>query len=526
MSTARCSKWSRTAVSAVVLAVFVPLLALADSPPSPSRSELDNANTIEQGAPLSPEVVKDFAKTIWQAVEILEDGHIKKASRQQLIEWAVRGLYARLGEKLPPAIAYRLETIQTLNKAELKKLLADARAYLGKRRYLEDQRDIDLVLAGTFSNLEPGYQHPPQRELGHKFYFGGSCPVPIGLETVPDAASGVLQAVTPLRGSPAHLAGIRAGDRITRMYELDRERRKGEQTIFSGDELAARPTLLDGQPGSRIRLLVRREGVKQPLVFNLRRERIVPETVFGVCRKSDGSWDHLLDNEQKIGYVRLTSIGRDTPRDFGVALGDLQKQGLKGLILDLRFSPGGLLTAAESVAAQLVGKGPFCLIRTRDDSERCELAQGPNLPPSVPVVCLVDGKTRFGSELIAACLQDRGRALIIGERTLGETTIRNCTSLHGAELVFTVGVFDRANGRNLSRMMTNGGEEEEWGVRPSKGFEVKLSRSERETLVRRLHDQRIIPLPGRSVPVTTDDFSDRQLNAALDCLRKQPRKPD
>jgi carboxyl-terminal processing protease len=526
MSTAHCSEWSRKAGSAVVLAVLASSFALADSPPSPPRVDLDNANTVEKGAALSPEVVKDFARTTWQAVEVLEDRHIKKASRQQLTEWAIRGLYARLDEKLPPSVAYRLETIQTLNKAELTKLLTDARTHLGKRRYLDDLGDIDFALAGIFSKLEPGYQHPPQRALAFKFCLGGSRPVPIGLETVSDAASGVLRVVTPLRGTPAHLAGIRAGDRITRMYELDRDPRKGEQTNFSGDELAARPTLLDGEPGSRIRLLVRREGVKQPLVFNLRRERIVPETVFGVSRRSDGSWDHLLDHEQKIAYIRLTELTRDTPDDLALALGDLQKQRFKGLVLDLRFSVGGLLSAAEAVTEQLAGKGPFCIVRTRQVKEVCDLVGAPKLPPRVSVVCLVNAETHKASQLIAACLQDRGRALIVGERTPGDGEIRNCTPIHGAELVFTVGVFDRASGRNLSRILTDGKPDEEWGVVPNKGYAVKLTREEHEIIARRLSDQRIIPTPPSSVLTATDDFSDRQLNAALDCLRKYPRKLD
>src|SRR5262249_38966727 len=122
---------SRQIMWAPVMAMLVSSFALADSPSSTARLELDNQNTVEQGASLSPAVVKDFPETLWEAVEVLEECHIKKVRRQQLIEWAIRGLYLRLDEKLPATVTSRLERINRLNKKELKRLLADARAHLG-----------------------------------------------------------------------------------------------------------------------------------------------------------------------------------------------------------------------------------------------------------------------------------------------------------------------------------------------------------------------------------------------------------
>jgi len=155
-----------------------------------------------------------------------------------------------------------------------------------------------------------------------------------------------------------------------------------------------------------------------------------------------------------------------------------------------------------------------------------KLSGSPKLPPRVAVVCLVNGETRKGSELVAACLQDRGRAMIVGERTPGDGAIRYFHMSHNGELIFAEGVLDRGNGRNLSRILTDGKPDEEWGVVPNKGYAVKLTREEYDIIARRLSDQRIIPTPPGSVLAATDDFSDRQLNAALDCLRKYPRKPD
>src|SRR6266542_3624523 len=133
MSPSLCGRQVRQSVWVTMFALLVSSFALADSPSSTACSELDNQNTVEQGARLSPAVVQDFAKTLWEAVEILEEAHLKKASRQQLIEWTIRGLYARLDETVPPAVASRLEKAKGLKKKELKAILADARAHLGKR---------------------------------------------------------------------------------------------------------------------------------------------------------------------------------------------------------------------------------------------------------------------------------------------------------------------------------------------------------------------------------------------------------
>jgi carboxyl-terminal processing protease len=526
MSTTACSDFWRWNVCAAVLAVLVSSVGLAEAPSSGSL-DLDNQNIVEKGSRLSRAVVKDFAATLGEAVELLDEAHIKKTSRRQLLEWAIRGLYARLDEPVPPSVVSRLERINRWTKAEMRKLLAEARAHLGKRRYLENLRDIDLALAGIFSKLELGVEHAPASELRERFQCiqWAYIPLGVGVETVLDDPSGLLRVVTPLRDSPAHLAGVRAGDLITSLSELDKGRSEDHPEPYSGAELVAQPGRLKGPPDSRVRLTVRRAGTKQLLSFVLQRKKIATESVFGSTRKADASWDYLLDREQKIGYLRLTSLIRETPRDFAAALADLQKQGLKGLILDLRCSPGGLFSTAESVAAQLAGKGPFSTGRTRTVSERYELTGAATLSPRVPLVCLVNGETRRSAELLAACLQDRGRAVILGERTPGETAIQNCCDLPCGTLSYAYAVLDRASGRNLSRIMTSGKEEEEWGVRPSKGFEVKLATAENEKLAQHLHEQRIISPPGRSFPATTADFSDRQLSLALDYLRNSPVKP-
>jgi hypothetical protein len=262
--------------------------------------------------------------------------------------------------------------------------------------------------------------------------------------------------------------------------------------------------------------------VKKSLVIRLKRGFPRAETFFGFRRKPNAEWDYLLDARLEIAYVRLTSIGRDTANQLGQLLTRLEKQGLRGLVLDLRNTEGGLMVETKEVAGLFLGNGRVGFLRSRSAEDRLFVRSSAR-HRRFPMVCLVNGETRRTSELLAACLQDHGRALVLGERTPGDCNIQNIIPrLRCGEITFTVAVFLRAGGRNLCRMMTDGKEEEDWGVRPNSGFEVRLTTRERDRCARRLHDLRVIPPPGRPVPAVSP-AGDRQLAAALDYLRKQVR---
>lgn len=192
---------SRRLIPVAVIALFLSsaVPAAPDDPVSSGgRPEIGNDNTVEKGTRLDRAVVKDFAKTVLEAADILEEDHVKKVSRQELVEWGVRGLYRRLDEPLPLGVALRLEKVRRLKDEDLEKLLADARAHLGKRKCLEECRDIDLALAGIFSKLEPGYEHAPQKELRERVWgICGHC-AHIGIETSKDVPRGLLRVVTPI----------------------------------------------------------------------------------------------------------------------------------------------------------------------------------------------------------------------------------------------------------------------------------------------------------------------------------------
>ena len=457
-----------------------------------------------------------FAKTIFEAAVLLESEHVKSVSRRQVVEWSIRGLYRYLDERMPPRLAQRLEKIKGMKDAELKKLLADARTHLGPRRYLDNHTDYELAVLAIFIRLE-GAEPPDFEARPFRFNCWPGSSAQIGVETRVDRRTGCLRVVTPIKDGPAHKAGVLTGDLILGMScELRHENGTQLQT-FTGKELADNPLRLTGAEDSSIKLTLHRKGVARPLVIGLTRtSQVRAETIFGFRRKPDASWDFMLNRKYKIGYIRIRQFSRQTPRDVERVLVSLEKKGLKGLILDLRFSDGGLCNATTECASLFVAKGELASIRSRAYGDERFMSRRAGRHLNFPLACLVNGTTRRSSEMFAACLQDHQRAVIVGERTPGDVDIRNLESLNGGLFPIVVAVLGRPSGRNLSRMMAGGKESEDWGVRPDKGFELRLTPAERKELGEQLHRQRIIPRPDR--PGADKVVLDLQLAMALKTL--------
>lgn len=237
--------------------------------------------------------------------------------------------------------------------------------------------------------------------------FGG-----LGLEIAKEGDR--LVVVRPLEDSPASRAGILAGDWIV---SIDDEPTKD----LSVAEAVRR---MRGQPGTRIRLAIFREGFSAPLDLVLLRDRIQVRSVEAALHPGG------------IGYVRIKSFQEKTDSFVAKALGDLrqQQQGrpLQGLILDLRGNPGGLLDQAVRVADRFLVQGE--IVTTRGRGGRVldvQTAHAAGTEPDYPLVILVDERTASASEIVAGALQDHGRAVVMGTRTFGKGSVQNVVDLDG-----------------------------------------------------------------------------------------------
>jgi carboxyl-terminal processing protease len=241
------------------------------------------------------------------------------------------------------------------------------------------------------------------------------------------------------------------------------------------------------------------------------------ETVFGIDRGGDDGWRHTLNEDKSIGYIRISQFGPGTHMVVADVL--TTHRAVRGWILDMRFNEGGLFSSAVQSSELFVGLRRVMTIYTGPDRFSAVSYDGEDEATlkNRPIVCLVNGKTRSAAESVAACLQDQGKALIVGERTAGRAELQNILPVLGpAELKLTTAVLVRPSGQHLSRYMSRGEWEDDWGVTPDAGMECRLSQKETDLLAVDFRDAEAIYDPKfRPKPRVVD----RQLALALTALR-------
>jgi carboxyl-terminal processing protease len=327
-------------------------------------------------------------------------------------------------------------------------------------------------------------------------------------------------------GTPAYQAGIHAGDTIV---DIDGQ---GTEKFTFEDALR----MLRGKPGTPVTLRVRRKGHEAPLEFHLTRAQIKVDSVLGDVREKDGTWNFLLPGEDRIGYVRVTSFGDLTVEEFRSAMQWLTERRCRGLIIDLRNNPGGLLEAAERICDLFVPAGAVIVTtRGRDARVRKETrATGDGPYQGLPLVVLVNQQSASASEIVAACLQDHDRAQIVGVRSFGKGTVQNLIPVEAGKssLKLTIATYWRPSDKNIHRMNSSK-ETDEWGVKPDPGCEVQLDENQTAQWVegRRKRDGR----PPADDPISNFDTSestagsplefDPQLKRAVEVMRQLLASP-
>jgi len=402
---------------------------------------------------------------------------------------------------------------------ELLRMFADTLDQV-ERNYVKevDRRELmEAAIRGMMAKLDQHSNYIPPSDLDRfrssvENEFGG-----IGITISAD--EGQLTIVSPLYGTPAYRAGIRGGDKI---LEID-----GKPTAGTSiDEAVKR---MKGKIGTTVSLKIMHAADDRTETLSIARELIRVDSVLGDRRKADDRWDFLYDAEQKIGYVRITSFSRHTADDLRTALGDLKRDGLRALVLDLRYNPGGLLTTGVEVCDLFLSAGRIVSTSGRNTPERVWDAEADGTFDGFPMVVLVNGYSASASEIVAACLQDHKRAVVIGERTWGKGSVQNIVELEDGKsaLKLTTAGYLRPNGKNIHRF-DGAKENEDWGVKPDEGFEVKLSDEEKSALIadRRKRDA-IVAAPSEEKASERDPIeakaavADRQLEKAIEYLKQQ-----
>lgn len=478
-----------------------------------------------------------FARKVMEAIDVIQKDYVKEVNPGLMASWAVRELHSAVEEKVSDALETKLQDVKTMREGALLLLVAEARQDLGLREDLDGQKDLTITLQRMLGKLDPHttYFDPEttekmRREIESRF-------TGIGVQIRKDLASDQLLVVTPIKGSPAYRAGLWAGDIVTRIKRevdslgnaLSDQQEKDVPT--KGMPVNRAVKLIQGQSGSKVILTIKREGRAEEFDVPIIRAEIEVESVLGAKRKNDDSWDYVIDHENKIGYIRLTSFARTSAKDMQRIMVDLvTKEKIKGFVLDLRFNPGGLLDAAVQITDLFIGDGTIVSIRPRADIGREKRFKGQweGSLLGFPMVCLINGYSASGSEIVSAALQDHERARIFGERSYGKGSVQNLldfdifdtktNTTQKAEIKLTTATFWRPSGKNLNKASTSGKDEDTWGVTPD--TTTKLTAKERRDLAEYQRNLETIERPDRRGKEKSD-FKDRQLDAALEYLRGQ-----
>lgn len=296
-------------------------------------------------------------------------------------------------------------------------------------RDVDDENLIDGQLKGMVEALKDPYSQYMTAEEYTDFHeqssgiYGG-----IGVIVTP-GDDNFITVVSPIEGTPGEKAGLRPGDKIIRV--------DGKE--FTADEMNAAVKVMKGEPNTEVTLSIMRkdrQGENKILDITLIREEIRLETV-----KSE-----IIDDN--IGYIKISSFDELTDEDFIKSLNNLEKSNVAGLIIDLRYNPGGLLDVTSNIADQLLGDVDIVYTETKD-GER-EYLRSKKSMTDLPLVVLINEGSASASEILAGAIRDHDRGELIGTTTFGKGVVQRIRPLQdGSALKLTISEYFTPNGTNI-----------------------------------------------------------------------------
>ena len=312
------------------------------------------------------------------------------------------------------------------------KLFSDV-IHIIQKDYVEETKSKDLIygaIKGMLETLDPHSAFMPpsvfkEMQEETKGRFEG-----LGIEIT--VKEGVLTVVSPIEDTPAFKAGILAGDQI---LKIDGESTKNFTLMDSVKRMR-------GQKGTKVTITILREGFTKPKDFTLVRDVIPIRSVR----------HELL--EKHYGYIRISQFQDKTDSDFEKAMKALEEESkgtLKGLVLDLRNNPGGLLDQAVKISDRFIESGTIVSIDgRREDVKQKWLAHPEGTLTRYPLVVLINGGSASGSEIVAGAIQDHGRGILVGTQTFGKASVQTIIPLKdGSGLRLTTARYFTPNGRSI-----------------------------------------------------------------------------
>jgi len=305
-----------------------------------------------------------------------------------------------------------------------------------KKDYVEEVNQSEMMesaINGVLQSLDPysAYMSPDlfkEMQTDTRGEFGG-LGIEIGME------AGVVKVISPIEGTPAEKAGVKAGDFIVKI---------GKEQV-QGKSLMEAVKLMRGPVGTSIDLTVRRKNFKKPLEFKIIRKIIEVQSVS----------DKIISKEKNIGYVRLKSFNENSDSQFLKSIKKFEKnKKIKGYIIDLRNNPGGLLTQAINITDFFLDDGEIVSTKGRKISEtRKFFARKGDEVKGKPVVVLINNGSASASEIFAGALKDHKRAIILGENSYGKGSVQSIIPLrNGGGMRLTISKYYLPSGESISEV--------------------------------------------------------------------------
>lgn len=315
-------------------------------------------------------------------------------------------------------------------------LLKESKKILGLKNHIdkfylepvESEKLMEGAAKGLFEALEDPYSVYMTKEEFKDFNESTSGSYG-GIGVIVTEKDGYVTVVAPIEDTPGDRAGLKTGDRILKVDDID----------ITGIGLEKATSMMKGKKGTKVTLTLVRENRKEPIIVEIKREEIVLKTV-----KSN-----MLENS--IGYIRISMFDQDTGKEFKKALSEIERQNAKALIIDLRQNPGGYVTQCVEVADELLDKG--IIFYTEDKNKNKEVTYSKEKKVNVPYVLLVDEGSASASEIISGAVKDRKAGLLIGTKTFGKGLVQSVEKLgDGSGFKLTTQKYYTPNGISINKI--------------------------------------------------------------------------
>lgn len=527
----------------LAVSILIALLTAAAPAPSPPPAPVPLSVAADNTYRV-PSENETFAVLLLEGVNWVGDIYVRPVSRVDLLHTSLTALYDRARRPAPRDLRRRLERAEKESAAQtiaasttpaplvpalaprrppitddrsLLHLLRDVRADLGRVENLGGADPLCAACQAMLISLDPYSGVILSKEDRHILGVGPERDG-FGME-VPEESGERVVIRDVLPGSPAQQAGLRPGDEIIRLHDSDGRQRNIKESI---PVLNGRTPLLKPQFGALalpepLTITYRRPGHSSEHRVKLEWRRFRVESVFGVMRREDNSWNYWLDAEHKIAHLRLGSLAESTPDELSDILTALRCDGLRGLILDLRWCPGGALLGSVKTAELFLSEGTVATVQYRNQPEDVYRSTSEGKHNDFPMVVLINSASTGGAEMIAAALQDHHRAVLIGQRTHGKGNVQKLRGLGTIGLKVTSGTIVRPSGQPLHRF-PDSKPDDPWGVRPDPGHEFRLSSEAGRALRKWWEEQTMRPGSSTQRLPMDDPLADPQRNAALEAL--------